>query len=270
MRIGVEDKASIGIAVAPPLDGAALRRQGWLVVPEAIDRAQSARLAQDLEAACAFCRQWQIDHGLPDSRGGAHHVLTLGVSFLDFLRDLPLRQLIAHHFGGPFILNSFGGVDNDGGERSYLHRPHRDVRHFTTELPLMLNMLVMLDDFTVENGATLVLPGSHRREAMPDPDAFLAGAHPIVGTAGSVLLFDSNLVHAAGENRSGARRRALTLTFTSPFIKPQMDHVRQLGEARFSTFDDGLKQLLGYFSRIPANHDEWYRPRDQRFYRQSL
>lgn len=268
--MSADENAAIECVAAPPLDGSALDRQGWLLAADVISRAQRDRLIPDLEAACAFCRRWQVERGLPASHGGAHHLLTLGASFLDFLRDLPLRQLIAHHFGGPFILNSFGGVDNDGLERSYLHRPHRDVRRFTTELPLMLNMLVMLDDFTAENGATLVLPGSHRHAGIPDAAVFFANASPIVGTAGSVLLFDSNLVHAAGENRSGARRRALTLTFTPPFVKPQIDHVRQLGEAQVGRFDDELKQLLGYFSRVPENHDEWYRPREKRFYRETL
>ncbi|HXY99707.1 MAG TPA: phytanoyl-CoA dioxygenase family protein [Stellaceae bacterium] len=245
-----------------------LRQQGWVLAEAVLGDTQRERLAADLEAACAVCRRWQSERGLADGRGSAHHLLPLGASFLDFLRDLPLRRVIAGHFGGPFILNSFGGVDNDGAARSYLHRPHRDVRHFTAELPLMLNVLVMLDAFSAENGATLVLPGSHRRETMPDAATFFARARPITGPAGSVLLFDSNLVHAAGENRSGARRRALTLTFTPPFIKPQIDHVRQLGDAAVSGLDDATKQVLGYFSRIPANHDEWYRPKDERFYRE--
>lgn len=251
---------------SPPADDM-LRQQGWVLAEAVIDEAQRERLAADLESACAVCRRWQSERGLSDSQGSAHHLLSLGVSFLDFLRGLPLRPVIAKHFGGSFILNSFGGVDNDSAARSYLHRPHRDVRHFTAELPLMLNMLVMLDAFSIENGATLVLPGSHRSQTTPDTATFLANAHPIVGAAGSVLLFDSNLVHAAGENRSGARRRALTLTFTLPFIKPQIDHVRQLSEAVVCMLDDQTKHILGYFSRIPANHDEWYRPRDQRFYR---
>ena len=51
-------------------------------------------------------------------------------------------------------------------------KAHRDVRAWTSDYKLSLNMLVMLDDFTLENGATLFLAGSHRAEAMPSRDAF--------------------------------------------------------------------------------------------------
>jgi len=120
------------------------------------------------------------------------------------------------------------------------------VRAFTGGYRLSLNMLVMLDDFTPKTGGTLILSGSHRREAMPSSEEFAVGAEQIVGKAGDIVLFDSLTVHSAAPNRSADRRRALTLCLGRPFMKPQMDWPRYLSEAFQTRMDDRVRQLMGF------------------------
>ena len=85
--------------------------------------------------------------------------------------------------------------------------------------------------------------------------------------AGSLLLFDSRLWHASGDNRTDQARRALTLTFTRSHHKQQFDYCRALGYEFCETLPDELKQLLGYYARVPATLEEWYQPAASRFYR---
>jgi ectoine hydroxylase-related dioxygenase (phytanoyl-CoA dioxygenase family) len=78
--------------------------------------------------------------------------------------------------------------------------------------------IAMIDAFTVENGATRVVPGSHRqRRSIPafyaDPERRHDDERVITGPAGSVLVFSAHLWHAGRRNVSGAPRRALQLTF---------------------------------------------------------
>jgi ectoine hydroxylase-related dioxygenase (phytanoyl-CoA dioxygenase family) len=86
--------------------------------------------------------------------------------------------------------------------------------------------------------------------------------------AGSILFFDSYLVHAAGRNHSGKDRLAINHQFTRAFFKQQSDYVRALGEEQVAGLSPRLQQLLGYFSRVPVSLDEFYRPADERVYRQ--
>ncbi len=90
------------------------------------------------------------------------------------------------------------------------------------------NSIWLLDDFTADNGATRVVPGSHRsgrpaREALPDP----AAAHPdevqLVAPAGTVVIFNSHLWHGGTQNRSGRPRRALHSYFTGRANRQQLD-----------------------------------------------
>lgn len=248
-----------------PLEEMATR--GWVRVPGVLEEASIASLGAALEDAEAECASVRKRRGMTGADGSAHHLAVFRGPFLDFLARTPLDAVIRDYFGGPYILNSYGASVNRPEVRSYLHTMHRDVRSFTRDIHLMLNMLVMLDDFTVENGATYFLSGSHQSPEPPEPAVFEQNSERATGRAGDIVLFDSRLWHAAAPNQSTRKRRALTLTFTPPFIKPQFDYPRALGYSEGAKFDPSLRAILGYDSRIPASLEEWYQPPEDRFYK---
>ncbi len=198
----------------------------------------------------------------------AHHVVGGCDSLNEFLCTPFVDDYIHAYFDGEYILNSYGALNNlPCSSETYQHgqRFHRDVRTFSRDFRLMLNMLVMIDDFTAENGATKLVPGTHRVESRPSDDYLESNAIRAVGKAGSIVLFDSNLWHSAAPNLTTGPRMALTLTFSRPFMKQQLDYPRLLGE-NFPE-DARTRQLLGYNSRVPSNHDEWYQPAEKRMYK---
>ena len=238
-----------------------MRDVGYVLFPGMLDANALARLRDDSDAVYAKRRLVQERNGVAAGmEGAAHHVLGEATSLDRFIADLPLWDFIDAHFGGKFILLNFGATLHPPGGSSYVMKAHRDVRAWTSDYRLSLNMLVMLDEFTPENGATLFLAGSHRTEAMPCRTSFDVGARQVVGQAGDILLFDSLVVHAAAPNRSAAKRRALTLCFGRPFMKPQMDWPRFLGKDAEAGLSARARQLLGYDARVPADLDEYYQP----------
>jgi ectoine hydroxylase-related dioxygenase (phytanoyl-CoA dioxygenase family) len=80
-----------------------------------------------------------------------------------------------------------------------------------------------LDDFTDENGATRILPGTHRSVRPPagarSADV-VAGEVAATGAAGSVLLRDARLYHAAGRNRTEAHRRGAFVFYQHHLPEP--------------------------------------------------
>lgn len=234
---------------------------GCVLFPGVLDAAALDVLRRDSDVVYAKRRAVQERNGVAAGmEGTAHHVLGDTTSMDRFIADPPLWDFMEQHFGGKFILLNFGATLHPPGGSSYVLKAHRDVRAWTSDYKLSLNMLVMLDDFAPENGATLFLAGSHRTEAMPSREAFDAGARQVTGRAGDILLFDSLVVHAAAPNRSDAKRRALTLCFGRPFMKPQMDWPRFLPGAEEAGLTPRARQLLGYDARVPATLHEYYQP----------
>lgn len=244
-----------------------LGEKGWAIFPKVLPCGQVESLRTDLGEAYRVCRQVQEQNGVAQNTDGTvHHVLHLANGFVSFIESLPLIDYLTAYFGGKFILNSYGGVLNLPHEPSYVSNIHRDVRVFCREVPLMINMLVMLDDFTLENGATYLLSGSHQTPDRPEESVFFSQADRITGPAGSILLFNSNVWHCAGQNTSDTQRRALTLTFTKPFIKQQLDYPKVLPAERVAAASEQFRQIVGYKSRVPASLEEWYQPPEKRFY----
>jgi len=248
-----------------------VEHEGWGISQEKVSPLQLQELCQGLEKALEIRRSVQVRNGIAEMTAGTgHHLVDPDSVFLRWLDPLTRSaafQVVEDLLGGKAILNSFGAVDNRREYEQYVGKVHRDVRSYTRDVRLMMQILVMLDDFTPEKGATLLLPGSHLSGERPSDDEFSRRAVPALGEAGQTLVFDSRMWHAAGRNTTDSPRRALTLTFTRPFIKPQFDYCRYLGYSTCEQCPENVKRLLGYYARVPSSLDEWYQPPERRFYR---
>lgn len=248
---------------------AKMERDGWVVFPSVIEAGLIDRINRDLAHAYEVCRSIQVKNGIAaNTDGSVHHILGLGDSFFELLEKKPLWDYMQAYFEGkPFILNAFTGIINLPQGGTYASNVHRDIRTFSGPLPLMLNTLVMLDDFTPDNGATYLGTGSHLKADKPTDKEFFATAAQAVGKAGSILFFNSNLWHAAGFNKTDKPRRCLTPVYSKPFMKQLCDYPRLLGYDFAGKLSDDMKQVLGYNARIPASLEEWYQPPEKRMYK---
>lgn len=239
--------------------------KGWKVYRAILPSTLLVRLIRDLCAVYDIHKEIQRLNGV-EFPGVAHHMiksLWADSSFKELLEYLPLKEEIGSFFNASYILNTFSGIINFPGQTGpYQHRPHRDMR---TWFPcrLSLNMLIMLDDFTEDNGATWLLSGSHLKREMPTDEEFYAVAQQITGKAGDIILFDSQLVHATGLNKTDKVRRCIPLTFVRSFMKQQCDFASLVVD----TDSEWLKQILGYNSRVARDVNDWYQPVEKRMYK---
>lgn len=242
-------------------------RKGWALYPNVLDPKMVAELSTAMDHAYTTRREIQVKNGIEANMDGTLHHLVDAPVFLELLERMYLHQDIEDYFKGKYLLNSFGGVINMKDKASYVCNIHRDVRTYTGKVVQMLNMLIAIDDFTLENGATWLLSGSHRKPERPTDEEFFEQAERAVMPAGSVVLFDANVWHAAGENQTDQARRAITITWTKPYIKQQLDYPRFIGYNKIDSLSDDMKQVLGYNARIPESLDEWYQPVEKRMYK---
>src|SRR5258708_3219316 len=139
-----------------------LASRGWTVIADLV----TAELVDALNEALipSLARRDEIRLGnnvMQDCGGTAHHVLADSACYVELLsRFETLDPLLKWYFAGNYILNSYGGFINGTELKTYAHHVHRDIRFHSDAKRFMLNSLVMLDDFTVENGATSILSRS--------------------------------------------------------------------------------------------------------------
>lgn len=236
--------------------------KGWWIFPDFIGSSLIESMRDDLEKCYYNCRDIQIKNGVDNSEGTCHHLIGQADSFMDCLLQYEkVNFYLEDYFCGKYILNSFGGNILRKG-MSYANDIHRDIRSFSGTIPLMLNTLVMLDDFTEENGATWLREGGHRWKDKPSENEFCKHAFQIVGSAGTLVVWNSNLWHRAGENKTDDTRRSVTPEFTKTFIKQGFDYPQFCNDETAPY----LKQVMGYNSRTPSSLSDWYQPKEKRFY----
>jgi ectoine hydroxylase-related dioxygenase (phytanoyl-CoA dioxygenase family) len=119
-----------------------------------------------------------------------------------------------------------------------------DFFPFPSGYEVQCNTIWAIDDFTEENGATRLVPGSHRAA---DKLAFASDATvPAEMPAGSILFYTGAVYHGAGANRSATVRRGLNITYTVSWLRQEENQYLAVPREVARTLPEPLLRVMGY------------------------
>lgn len=172
-----------------------------------------------------------------------------------FAEVIQLPAVLALHeylLGTDCILSSFTvNLIGPGSPAGALHIDY-PLSKLPPPLPafaLCANSIYLLDDFTRENGATWVIPGSHKRGYGPSEGVAYADMIQLRGKKGDVVIIDGRIWHGSGANQTTDNRVALLGFFCRAFMKPQQDHLHLVAPAIIEQGTPTLQRLLGLTSQ---------------------
>ena len=128
---------------------------------------------------------------------------------------------------------------------------HRDDTIYPMRLPgmeLQLSAMWALQDFTEENGATRLVPGSHKLELEDSEYVRDDDVCDAVMPKGSVLFYMGRTVHGGGANRSNAPRAGLINTYSLGWLQPEVNHCLMYSADFVKRFPEPIPRLMGYQS----------------------
>jgi ectoine hydroxylase-related dioxygenase (phytanoyl-CoA dioxygenase family) len=180
-------------------------------------------------------------------------------NYIDLISDERLLTVMDHFLGpqcGQYRLNSSEVIEIHGGETAQeLHWD--DViwpAHFwAPDKLLQFNVMVAATDFTENNGATQVVPGSHRwdhstREAKAE-EVTLATMK-----AGSAVFIPGKTLHGGGTNTDGTKRRAIVASYVLGWLRTQENHFLHTSVEQAKAWPQRVRELLGY--DLYAHYDD--------------
>lgn len=220
-----------------------LDRQGYAIREGVLDPTEVARLRAALEP---------LLEATPTGRNPFEGYHTRRVysplaktRALDELVLSPWMEDFANGLIGPHTLSSIIAIDIGPGEvRQPIHydngayplpRLHREV---------VFNTMWALDDFTPENGATLLYPGSHRWPGRTPPE----DVEPVSATmpAGSVLIWPGATFHGGGANRTDRWRLGLVIEFVAGWLRTHENIQASIPLETARELPPRLQELIGY------------------------
>ncbi len=165
-------------------------------------------------------------------------------------REVPLHPtvlaLIEHVLGADPLISSLSSIGIEPGEIAQplhaddalhpLPRPHPAT---------VCNSMWALTDFTAANGATRLVPGSHR---WIDPPAYGADVATVAAEMhrGSILVWHGSLIHGGGANLTPTRRDGLAMNYCAGWVRQQENQQLGIPLEVVATFEPRLADLCGF------------------------
>ena len=234
-----------------------LERDGCIVIENALDTEQLERLKKELRPHF---------EETPNCTGDFYGHATKRVSSLIAKSSLcqhmaidPVVLAAMDEFllrgCGQYQLNLTQAIQIGPGEPQQIMHPDDPLFPYVHPgYEAMINCMWAVDEFTAENGATNVVPGSHKwervgliPERVPQPDEITQGIMP----AGSVLIYFGSLLHCGGANRTAKPRTGVVLSYCQGWLRQSENQYLAVPLEIAKTLPERLQRLLGYFVHEP-------------------
>ena len=119
-----------------------------------------------------------------------------------------------------------------------------DLFKFPTGFDVTFATMWAMTDFTADNGATRVIPGSHKHD--DGLEYTVNDTVPAEMTKGSVLLYTGSLYHGAGENRTGDWRIGMIVHYSLGWLRQEENQYLSTPDEVLKTLPESLLRLMGY------------------------
>ncbi|MCC6764239.1 MAG: phytanoyl-CoA dioxygenase family protein [Deltaproteobacteria bacterium] len=226
---------------------ARIERDGYTVVEDVLSTGEADTLVatlDDLERALAVAFASNDFEGRRTKR--VYNLLVHGPAFEAIPVHPRVLPVVEGVLDSGCLVSSLSSIAIHPGEIAQpIHADDQLLPLPKPHVATVCNTMWALTEFTAENGATRIIPGSHRRDHSP----VYGSEHPSIPAAmrrGSVLVWHGSLWHGGGANRSGAVRIGIAMNYCAGWVRQQEN--QQLGIPREIArgFSPRLRELIGY------------------------
>lgn len=204
-----------------------LHRDGYVLLRRAIPAEWLDALRAAFDAGVVPSHQWPV----PREASWRHAQVDLDATVQAVCRRPRMLAAVGALIGERFFLSQVEGREPllaCGHQR--LHRDLSSHRPGDT-----VNALAYFDDYGPENGATRIVPASHRPAHGEFDFDDESRAVQLSGSAGDILVFDADLVHAGSLNPTGARRRSILVSYCAEPLHASHLETAKLRNVRMDT-----------------------------------
>ena len=229
-------------------DLANVDRDGFVILPSLLDVEELASVRAAVEPLLAHAGRNEFE-GLRTQR--VYAVLEKTRALDRLITHPRILALLDRMFLPNYLLSQAQVINILPGEAAQALHPD-DVFYAVPRPrpPIGAATVWAIDGFDEENGATVLVPGSHTwgDERLPEEDDERVSA---VMPAGSVIFYPGTVWHGGGANRAASSRLAVTCQYCEPWVRTQENYFLSVRRETVRTLSEDLKRLLGYSIHPP-------------------
>lgn len=244
-------------------------REGYAVVPGVLSAEEVRQMRADLEIAIE--REKAFHGGMDYVDYGMVLVCSMYArSFVDVLGNMKVMGPIEKILSEGSIVYAYTSSSMPPGGTNYSYRIHVDCPRRIDGYETNAGVMMLLDDFTEENGATWILAGSQERADKPTDEEFFANAKRVVAPAGSCVYLHPLVWHSGGKNTTDRWRHSATINMCRPYMKQRLDIPKIMAKSGvdLTGVSEKAMQKMGFYAQVPESLDEYYQPPEKRKFRQ--
>jgi ectoine hydroxylase-related dioxygenase (phytanoyl-CoA dioxygenase family) len=220
---------------------------GWTILEGVIPADQVAQLAERIDAVNdALGTPFGGNEFLGTRTRRLFNLLPRDDAFADVPLAAPVLSVVDGVIGDDCLLSSLTAVEMNPGETAQpFHADDGSLPLPRPHAPLTCTAIWALTDFTIENGATRLVPGSHDSERIPrrgETPAFVQAEM----SAGSVLVYHGSLWHGGAANQSDGRRLGIIVNYCAGFLRQEECQLLAVSRDQAAAFPPRLQALVGY------------------------
>jgi ectoine hydroxylase-related dioxygenase (phytanoyl-CoA dioxygenase family) len=227
-----------------------IERDGYVILPRLLTASERAELAHDL-APWEEARPYGRNDFEGERSKRVYSLAAKGDRFLALAEHPDVVALLDRLLLPNWLLSTMQSIRLYPGETEQAWHP--DDLFYPVPRPharLAVSVIWAIEDFTADNGATELIPGSHRwGDERPD-DAPRRTAQAIM-PAGSALIFDAAVWHRGGANRSDGTRLCISPQYCEPWLRPQESQLLIVPPERARSCSPRVRAMLGYSIHPP-------------------
>lgn len=224
-----------------------VKKHGYVLLPSILDPKLVQDALNEIDQMTSTAKEAMVGRN-PFEGVNTNRIYSLlnKTRVFDDFTIIPRVLALNDYFLDPgYQITSFHTIQINPGEAGQeLHHDDAFCHFPRPRQPLGTAIMVALDSFTAENGATSMIPGSHTWNAERTPKA--EEAIPMECPAGSVLYFIGTTWHGAGANRSEKPRRSLTVQYCQPYIRPIENQILAVDPRRLPEIKKEIVEMMGY------------------------
>ena len=232
-----------------------LLKNGYVVIKNVLSKKECEKIKNIYKKTFyKFKKKIKLKNPLEDAIYNLHNKNDIFLKYIDHKKIISIvKKALSYgsYKNQDFIILRQSAIRNP--RKGYAQQLHNDTRVSGINRPLIIQVIWMIDDFNEFNGATRIVPNTHKSKKFPINKKKYKNEILIKSEKGSVLILNAAMWHGSSEKKNNKDRLGMIFSYSKWFLKSSFNHTLNTPLKVYEKLSSYQKELLGFKFNPPID-----------------